>query len=512
MRSGRRRLALGLVLVVCVAVGMWGAPRLSGPRVYTTAVADVQLRLGFSAPGKRGLDFYVPLANWGLRARLVDAPLRVRAEPRRINRAGVAELVTDPSHARVTELRGELDDALGSAGKRFALYSVCGGVFGGLLALLLWHLAGVRGRRLLVAPAGALLLAAATTGGMTAWALGSFDAARLSHPDYYASGIELERILDQASALRASGRKYADRVDSALRAVAGLLNDRGEGANPLAPGGASRRIVLASDVHNNLLTLPALHRFAEGTPTILAGDFTINGGRAEAPLAARAAHVGRPVVVVSGNHDSPGILNALRREGAIVLDHAEGVRTIGGIDIAGFEDPLMLGGSEFPDGIRAGISFSDLDDGHERFVDAVRERWDWWRALPTRPDVLVVHQAAIGKALANLIWRDDPDGAPVSLLVGHTHRQELDFYGPVTVVNSGSIGAGGLFGIGSQSVGFALLDLGAEGDLEAVDLVSENPATSAARARRVIPDEPDCDGTLVVCHEEPEVLPELSSG
>jgi predicted phosphodiesterase len=248
--------------------------------------------------------------------------------------------------------------------------------------------------------------------------------------------------------------------------------------------------VLASDIHDNLLTLRTLRRYAAGHLTVLAGDFTINGGRAETPLLRAMGAVGRPVVAVSGNHDSPGVMNALRRRGVTVLDHTDGVRTIAGLAMTGFEDPLMSPRPDFPDGIRAGIDFGSFPDGEERFLAAVQQRWAWRRRLPSRPDVLIVHQAAIGRALANRIWEADPDGPALAILVGHTHQQRLDRYGPVTVVDSGSIGAGGLFGIGSD-VGLAMLDFTADGELEGVDLVSQNPSTSAARARRIITAHPD---------------------
>lgn len=141
----------------------------------------------------------------------------------------------------------------------------------------------------------------------------------------------------------------------------------------------------------------------------------------------------------------------------------------------------------------------------------MQQRWEWWQRLPSRPGVLIVHQAAIGRALANRIWKMDPDGPPLTILVGHTHRQRLDRYGPDTVVDSGSIGAGGPFGIGSETIALAMLDIRADGELDAVDLVSQDPSTSAARARRVMPAHPDCDGTRVVCHDQPElseVLPD----
>jgi predicted phosphodiesterase len=266
------------------------------------------------------------------------------------------------------------------------------------------------------------------------------------------------------------------------------------------------RVVLASDIHNNLLTVPTLRRFTQDHLTVLAGDFTVNGGRMEAPLARRLATLGDTVVAVSGNHDAPGIMRALERRGVTVLDHTDGVRTIGGLKLAGFEDPLAFQGEDFPSGIRTGLSFGDIPDGHERYLEAVDERWKWWQALPERPQVLIVHQESIGRALANLIWDADPDGAPLAILVGHTHVQRLDRYGPISTVNGGTAGAGGVFGLGTQSVGLALMDFDtATGSLAATDLVQMNPATSAARAQRVITATPDCDETLVFCHEEPNL-------
>ena len=123
--------------------------------------------------------------------------------------------------------------------------------------------------------------------------------------------------------------------------------------------------------------------------------------------------------------------------------------------------------------------------------------------------MLIVHQEAIGRALANLIWQDDPNGAPLAILVAHTHVQRMDRYGPVTTVNSGTAGAGGVFGAGTQSVGLALMDYDrATGALTATDLVQMNPSSSAARAVRVITKTPDCDDDLVFCHDEPK-LPDV---
>ena len=510
-----RRALLGLVVAVCALAGAWAAPRLVGPASYVTDVATLRLQLAVSPPSERGVSLFVPIADWGLRAPVVGAPVKVSVEPRAIDRDGVARAVSGSGAAEIALLRGELERALRRLLVRTLLLMLAGALVGGGLAALVWHALGVRGRRLLIAPGAAVGLAAVVLGALGGWAALTWDPARLERPDYFASGVELERILDQAHALRAAGTKYSERVNSSIRSIAGLLDDRsgGTGLDGAAPAAtATERVVLASDIHNNLLTLPTVRRFSSGHLTILDGDFTINGGRMEAPLAGRVATLGDPVVAVSGNHDSPGIMRTLERRGVTVLDHNDGVRTFAGLKVAGFEDPLEFEGREFPTGLRTGLSFGDLPDGHQRYLRAVQARWAWWQALPERPDILVLHQESIGRALANLVWDADPKGAPLTILVAHTHVQRLDRYGPVTTVNSGTAGAGGVFGLGTESVGLALMDYDeATGDLTATDLVQMNPANSAARAQRVITRTPDCDDQLVFCHDEPK-LPETPTG
>ncbi len=499
-----RRLLLLLVLVACTLAGAWAGLRIAGPASVATDVGDVRVAYAPALPGERGVGVYVPLADWGLRARVTAAPVQARLEPRRIDRAGVVRVASEPSAASVRTLRRQLSDGLGAAAIRSGVAILLGALGGGIVAALLMHLAGSRGRRLLLVPVGGVVLAVVLGGGTAAWAAATWDPERLERPAYYASGTELERILDSADQLRSVGKQYGDRVDTAVRSIAGLIDDR----TPLDVG--ARRLMLASDIHLNALVIPTLRRYGEGIPAVLAGDFSVNGSRIEGRLLDGLEDVGTPVLAVSGNHDAPGVMRQLARRGVDVLTHTgrlgsdgsvtgPAVQTVAGLRVAGFEDPLEYAGGQFPTGIRTALSFGDLPDGKERFAAAVEQQWGWWQALPERPQVLVVHQEAIGRALAARIRDADPDGAPVAILVGHTHRQRLDRVGPVTVVNSGSAGAGGIFGAGSDRFGLALLDLDAGGALEATDLVQLDPLSGAAQARRVITARPDCDEELVFC-------------
>lgn len=505
-----RRLLLASVVLAAAVAGAWTGVRVAGPATYATELGDVRVGAGVSAPGRRGIEVYVPLADWGLRARVTSAPVRLRLEPRRLDRAGLVRSVTGGGREELRALRGQLAGALEAASLRAALLALAGTLAGGLLAALAWHALGVRGRQLWLAPASSLAAGVVAVGALAAWAAATWDADRLERPTYYASGIELERLLSQADQLRSQGRRYASQVDLAIRSIAGLLDEGG-----VPGGGGERRMLLASDVHNNALTLPALQRFAAGRPVILAGDFSINGSRLEAGLLGGLERIGRPVVAVSGNHDSPGHMRRFAARGIAVLTHAgrldpdgrprgDAVQTVADLSVAGFEDPLQYTGGDYPRGVRAALSFGDFPDGRERYLRAVAMQWRWWQALPRRPQVLVLHQESLGRALANLIWAADPEGPPLTILTGHTHRQRLDRYGPVTVVNSGTAGAGGVFGAGKDPVGLALLAFGTDGGLDAVDLVRMDPTTAAAQARRVIVDRPDCDGRVVFCHDAPE--------
>jgi hypothetical protein len=212
-RSPLRALVLITVLAACTIGGGWAALRIAGPTTTTTVVGDVRIEAGPASRTHRGVELYVPLADWGLRARVTKAPLLVTLEPRRLDRSGLVDVVSERGSDTAPALRRQLDRAVRRAVRRAVVLSLVGAVAGGLLAALIWHALGMPRRRLVLAPVGALLIALVLGGGVAAWATATWDAQRLERPEYYASGAELERLLDQAGRLRSTGARYRDRVD-----------------------------------------------------------------------------------------------------------------------------------------------------------------------------------------------------------------------------------------------------------------------------------------------------------
>jgi hypothetical protein len=81
----------------------------------------------------------------------------------------------------------------------------------------------------------------------------------------------------------------------------------------------------------------------------------------------------------------------------------------------------------------------------------------------------------------------------VLILTGHDHEQHVDQRGQHVLVDGGTLGAGGAFGIGEEHAGFIQLHLDADNNLRAADLIEVEPVSGGASARRLVfdPREPE---------------------
>ena len=335
---GRRWLT---VVVVCLASAGAGVTALASLRL------DRELSVGtvriFSDPGHRGaLDLYVPLVDWGVRFGGVRAPVRLRVDVQRVDRDAAVSLAREGAGSPrvLARVKRDARNAIASYLRILvALVFGCALGFGLIVALAL------RG-------AGLPLLPGAIAAGATALALGVAiivllpPRGDLGTPEYYAHGPDIPRALRAVESAEASANVLTEELDGQIVGLARLVAAPADRATL----GGRPQITVASDLHNNLLAVPALQRVARGTPLFFVGDLTDRGTPLESQLTSGILRAGTRLVFVTGNHDSDSEAQELADDGAIVLtEHGRLLRggrygpmvvRVAGLRVAGYGDPF----------------------------------------------------------------------------------------------------------------------------------------------------------------------------
>jgi predicted phosphodiesterase len=481
-RLATRALTIAAVIAATLAGGYLAI--VSYSRVRALSVGEIRLSV---SPGHRGaLDVYVPLVDWGTRFEAIRLPVRLRVDVRTVDRAALQRLAAG-GRFDVGAVRTEARDAIAAYLRALiAVVVLCALALGLLTALAVRQRFGPR-LRYTVAAAVLTALGIAVALIVLLPPRGEIDT-----PEYYAYGADIPRALDAISSVRRSGRALDQELDAQLVGLARLVGAPAD----RVPLEGSPRVTIASDLHNNVISLPILERAADDGPLLFAGDLSDRGSPLESALVARIARIGRPFVFVTGNHDSDRAAQELADDGAIVLTergrlkrgggHGPVVNEIAGLRIAGYSDPFQRRAAE---------------DYRDRFEpqpsEAQRQRFaDWLRPLAGKVDVVIVHEPAlIEQATEELA--SAPLSTPLVFIVGHTHRTELTRSGAVTIVNGGSIGGGGTGNLsdGAVDVGLARLSYRLDGGFQplAADLVGIDPGSGAATARRERLDQPPSD-------------------
>jgi predicted phosphodiesterase len=315
--------------------------------------------------------------------------------------------------------------------------------------------------------------------------LRDIDYQSFEEPTFYANGAELPRLLSLSEQVLSAGEGYTESYEQTLAGLASLVASASEDR---ARGPAGATAVLASDLHANMLVLPVLAEYTRGKTVFLAGDFSLRGTTTESRLVPLIRGLGETVVAVSGNHDSRPFMLDLARAGVIVLTRdgrlledgstdGRPVVQIDGWQVAGFDDPL-----EAP---TAGFDSRPLDLTGAEFTEAADELSTWFDGLPSRPDIVLVHQHGLAHTLLDMLGEDTGEGR-LLILTGHDHEQHLHEEEGALLVDGGTVGAGGPFQIGVQSAGFAEIHFADDGSARAVDLIEVEPVSGNAGATRVV--------------------------
>ena len=312
--------------------------------------------------------------------------------------------------------------------------------------------------------------------------------SNVDSPQYYANGPEVPAALRTLESIGASSNTLDDEIDEQLVGIARLVNAPAESRAAREAPAPDGRIGSAQQRHR------AARPRARGArrPAALRRRPHRSRVAAGAPLVGRIVHAGDQLVFVSGNHDSDALERQLARAGAIVLTRAgrllpDGktgpvVNEVGGLRIAGYDDPLMRLAA---DGYR--------DNGATPTEEQQARVLRLAAPLLGRIDVVMVHEPGLAKLAIDAL-RKDPPKQPLLVVWGHTHAVELAHAGTLTTLNPGSVGGGGtgnLADVGGN-IGLARLIYRSTPRFEplAADLVQIDPGNGAAQARRYRLDEP----------------------
>jgi predicted phosphodiesterase len=467
----RRALALVTVLAATFTGGY--LVLVGYHRSHGLTVGEIRMSV---SPGHRGaLDVYVPLVDWGARFESIRLPVRLRVDLVTVNRAVASDLARG-APLNVQQVRDQARDALAAYLKRLIVLMVLAAAALGILVAF-----AIRSRALRLRwTIGAAVIGAIALG--VAMVVLVPPRGKIEDPQYYAHGPDIPRALEAAEAVRRASGTLDTELNAQLVGLARLVLDPGRRRSLTG----AQTLTIASDLHNNTFGLGVLERAAAGGPVLFVGDLTDRGSPLETSVVRRAARLGHPFLFVTGNHDSDFLARELAEEGAVVLTQNGQLKPRGGfgpviyrvrgVRVAGYEDPFER---------RSAESFKDR---YDNTPDPAQQQafLDWFQTVRGKVDVIMVHEPALIAPVLDLL-RSQPPVRPLVFAVGHTHKADLQRQPGVTVINGGSVGAGGTGNLAEHvDLGIARLIYARTPRFEplAADLVTIDPGTGSSSARR----------------------------
>lgn len=454
-RSARQLVAslgrpLAILAVCAAALGAGLALAATYHERRSLSIGTVELSVSPFGQGAFGV--YVPVLNAGARFYALGLPANVDANVTQANYDQVAFVATHPALNR--QIQGEATAAVTGYLTTLLWWAIACAIAAGLGAAVLL-------RALFASHVPRLRWLSAAAFGATALAAGSVAVllppqGALPKPVYYSPTRDLSQGFAQATPL-----------------PAGL-----------------KQLTLASDLHDNLQAIAPIAQAARGSPVFFAGDMGQGGTPIESDMTRQVVATGHPFVYVAGNHDSDTIDRQLAQAGAIVLTqrgqllgsggYASVVVNVDGLRVAGYSDPAERQSS---DGYKPKSTYPTLAQ-QQAFAS-------WLRPLVGKVDVVMVHSPLVAQ-LAMRELRTQPPQAPLVLLAGHTHVQNVSPSANFTELDGGSVGAGGLEALsdgpeaptGHQPYGLGILDYEQTPAFKPVGsfLVTFNPQQGWAKA------------------------------
>lgn len=190
-----------------------------------------------------------------------------------------------------------------------------------------------------------------------------------------------------------------------------------------------------SDIHNNPAAFEFISELVNNFKVefiIDTGDLTDYGTPLEAEIIKQISKIKIPYIFVPGNHDSPLIINRLKKVPSVkVLE--KGSLDVKGLQITGLADPASL--SYNSDLAPEGDYLKAADDLNQTVGE-----------MEKAPDIAVVHNRELAK---NII------GQIPLILHGHDHQYRLTTEAETVINDAGTTGAAGLRGLTEEGVPYS---------------------------------------------------------
>lgn len=409
---------LAAALVVLVVVSLY---EIVAPRTYQIAQGETTLRL---SPVLHSGQTVVPLGPAG------SVSFRTHRTPLEFSVAFVFNEdlpIVEETRSLVTDLPG-VGASLIAAFRSYALSKIPWICILGLAAGALVAGVGARRLRRMLIGAGIGLAAVWVVVGAVA---GITYATIDRSPDVTYQGLAehaprvvtlLRSVLESPESAGFSAEDFA----RGLQEVAAQATS----SNGLPAVGEGTRLLVASDLHDNIVGYRLLRRLAANSGlsvdgVVLLGDLVHIGTAAEARFVLlELREIDQPIVMVGGNHEDAAAMRVFKDAGIVQLD--DSVAQIGGVSLMGFADPLA-------------DSPQALTDVPLRTAAAESALASMRAEVPT-PDIAVFHDG--GQARNVIGWAQDNE-LPLVVLHGHDHVQAVERRGTVVILDPGSGGASG---------------------------------------------------------------------
>ncbi len=401
-----------LAHVLLVLLGAGFTVTFFGTQTYHWRAFDIQVRM---FPSRRGLTELRFIPPGEVHAATHRMPLALQISLMNIDFDGARKLMAKPPSPQLLE-----EDFRHTAHRdliAFALHQIFVGAIGGLLAPLL-----------LKTKKHYWVLSAGMGGGFVALILfltvKTFNPAAFESPTYTGALQQAEWMIT----LVKDGFNKVEALSQKLRNVASNLSrlyDRINSVPQLVSDEKTITILHISDIHNNPGAVAFVRQLVQGTRVDLVidtGDLTDFGLPLEAEITKGISSIRVPYLFVAGNHDSPAIVQAVRKNPNAVILNGEPVQ----------EDGLSIIGSPDPSSER--LKGNDVTTSPAALHAAALKLAAAYQAAVPPPDIVCVHDPLQSDLLI---------GKARLILCGHEHRIYVKENEGTVICNAGTTGAAG---------------------------------------------------------------------